>query len=569
MERAEENLDVLSAPGGAAAGAGAPGGGYQYRHGDRPLEGYTIQRAIGRGGFGEVYFAVSDAGRQVALKAINTYEQIELRGVSQCMNLKSPHLVTIFDVRHSAAGRPFVIMEHVAGPSLAEIIADSPGGLGPQKSAFFLREIGKGLTFLHEAGIVHRDLKPGNVFFEDGYVKIGDYGLSKAIAASARGGQTITVGTVHYMAPEIGQGNYDRGVDIYALGVVLYEMLTGRTPYVGDSIGEILMKHLSARPDLTSVAEPFAGTIRRAMEKDPSARFRSVQEMVENVFGTAYVRNSVSLFAPNTLTMVAGRAADHLPAHAPQPPPTPAGPPPTLNPQSAIPDPQSAAGDVRGAGPPPLPASPRVPHASGGEGQTGSPDPVTPTQRYVLALVAVAIMAFGTALLAGGSRGDMGLLVRLEEAAMMILGAAAGAALARRWLSLPSDSPMLWRLGYGTLACAAAAVPTVALAVGFQRWLRPAGSEALLATLGAVCIVLFLLDWRKLADPRRKDRISLRYALVGGLAAGAIAAAMEGMEVLAGGVLAGIALSVQVASEHLRKAAPDQPAPRRHGHRGH
>ncbi|HXK87882.1 MAG TPA: serine/threonine protein kinase, partial [Phycisphaerae bacterium] len=67
--------------------------GFQYKYGDRPLEGYTIQRAIGRGGFGEVYFALSDSGREVALKAIQGYEQIELRGVSQCMNLKSPHLV--------------------------------------------------------------------------------------------------------------------------------------------------------------------------------------------------------------------------------------------------------------------------------------------------------------------------------------------------------------------------------------------------------------------------------------------------------------------------------------------
>src|SRR5213595_4360173 len=74
--------------------------GFQYKHGDRPLDGFTIQRAAGRGGFGEVYYAVSDGGREVALKLIQTYEQIELRGVGHCMNLKSPHLVTIFDIRH-------------------------------------------------------------------------------------------------------------------------------------------------------------------------------------------------------------------------------------------------------------------------------------------------------------------------------------------------------------------------------------------------------------------------------------------------------------------------------------
>src|SRR5437870_5800638 len=127
---------------------------FQYKHGDRPLEGYTIQRAAGRGGFGEVYYAVSDSGREVALKAVQGYEQIELRGISQCMNLKSPHLVTIFDVKYNADGRPFVIMEFVAGPNLRQILDESPAGIGTQKAAFFLREMGKGLTFLHECGIV-------------------------------------------------------------------------------------------------------------------------------------------------------------------------------------------------------------------------------------------------------------------------------------------------------------------------------------------------------------------------------------------------------------------------------
>lgn len=81
---------------------------YQYQHGDRPLDGFTIQRGAGRGGFGEVYYALSDSGREVALKLVQTYEQIELRGISQCMNLKSPHLVTIFDVKYGTDGRPSV-----------------------------------------------------------------------------------------------------------------------------------------------------------------------------------------------------------------------------------------------------------------------------------------------------------------------------------------------------------------------------------------------------------------------------------------------------------------------------
>ena len=107
---------------------------YRYQHGDRPLNGYTIEQALGRGGFGEVYYAVSDSGRQVALKAVQNYEDIELRGISHCMNLKSPHLVSIFDVKHSDRGDPFVIMEYVAGPSLRDLLDEAPNGLGTGKS---------------------------------------------------------------------------------------------------------------------------------------------------------------------------------------------------------------------------------------------------------------------------------------------------------------------------------------------------------------------------------------------------------------------------------------------------
>ena len=285
---------------------------FQYKNGDRPLDGFTIQRAAGRGGFGEVYYALSDSGREVALKAVQGYEQIELRGISQCMNLKSPHLVTIFDVKYNDMGKPFVIMEFVSGPSLRQLLDESPAGLGTQKAAFFLREMGKGLTFLHECGIVHRDLKPGNVFFENGYVKIGDYGLSKAISPTQHSGQTVTVGTVHYMAPEIGVGKYDRSIDIYAMGAVLYEMLTGTVPFIGASPSEILMKHLQAEPDMSGIPEPFNMVIRKAMAKNPVDRYQTVQEMVEAVFGTEHVRMSMSHFSPDDLSMVAGRVAEKI-----------------------------------------------------------------------------------------------------------------------------------------------------------------------------------------------------------------------------------------------------------------
>lgn len=284
---------------------------YRYQRGDRPLEGYTIEHAVGRGGFGEVYYAVSDSGKQVALKAVQNYEDIELRGSTHCMNLKSPHLVTIFDVRHNDRGDPFVIMEYVSGPSLRELLDDSPDGLGPQKSAWFIREIAKAVSLLHDNGIVHRDLKPHNVFFEDGYVMIGDYSLSKVITTSHRSGHTLTVGTVHYMAPEISLGRYDRTVDIYAMGVLLYEMLTGKPPFLGESMGEVLMKHMSQEVDVSSLPRSFAAVVQKAMARDPETRYQSADEMVEALFGAEAVRDGASGFDPGSLTMIARRVIEN------------------------------------------------------------------------------------------------------------------------------------------------------------------------------------------------------------------------------------------------------------------
>ncbi len=297
---------------------------YTFKHGDRPLDGYTIQRGIGRGGFGEVYYAISDGGREVALKYLRDNAEIELRGVTHCMNLKSPHLVSIFDVKKSADGEYFIIMEHIAGPSLCELLIAEPSGLGVEKAAYFLREIGRGLAYLHDRGIVHRDMKPANIFYEDGHVKIGDYGLSKFISVSRHSAQTTSIGTVHYMAPEVGSGNYHRGIDIYALGVILYEMLLGRVPFEGSSMGEVLMKHLTEQPEVTGLPEPFGKVIRKALEKDPKDRYQNVNEMIDDMLEVGDVRNSLAGFNPNSIASMPRRAmADTMPTPIPSPNPVP------------------------------------------------------------------------------------------------------------------------------------------------------------------------------------------------------------------------------------------------------
>ncbi len=247
-------------------------GRYTFGSGSRPLDGYTIKRAIGRGGFGEVYYATSDSGKEVALKLILRNLEVERRGVSQCMNLKCPNLLTIFDMKPSEAGDTFVVMEYVAGPSLANVLKQYPNGMPPAEVRHWLKGLVEGVAYLHDHGIVHRDLKPANLFMEEGIVKIGDYGLAKLITPSQGTDHSESIGTCHYMAPEIGSGKYNKPIDVYAIGVIVYEMLTGRVPFDGETVNEVLMKHLTARPDISMLAEPYRTIVAKALAKDPNAR---------------------------------------------------------------------------------------------------------------------------------------------------------------------------------------------------------------------------------------------------------------------------------------------------------
>ncbi len=244
-----------------------------------PLEGYTIKRAIHRGGFGEVYYALSDSGKEVALKLLNNNLEVELRGVSQCLNLKHPNLVTIFDIREDPDGDHWIVMEYIGGRGLYETLQLHPNGMSIEDTLHWLSGITSGLSFLHDRGIVHRDLKPANVFSDQDMVKVGDVGLSKYISESRRSAQTQSVGTVYYMAPEVCHGRYGREVDVYALGIMLVEMLTGQVPFDGETTAEILMKHMTAEPDLTVVPVRLREVIAAALEKDPEQRIQDVEEL--------------------------------------------------------------------------------------------------------------------------------------------------------------------------------------------------------------------------------------------------------------------------------------------------
>lgn len=525
---------------------------YTFRHGDRPLEGLTIQRAVGRGGFGEVYYALTDSGKQVALKYLRDNPEIELRGISHVMNLKSPHLITIYDVRKNQEHEPFVVMEYVSGPSLLELMTAEPKGLGEQKAAFFLNGIAKGLSYLHERGIVHRDLKPGNIFYDDGYVKIGDYGLSKHMSVSRHSGNTVSVGTVHYMAPEIGSGNYTKAIDIYALGVILYEMLTGRLPFTGSSMAEILMRHLQDRPDMGGIPEPFARVIARALQKNPADRFQNVHEMVDAVMSSANISASFQSFDPTSLSQV---ARDPDAAEAPRTlttPPRPPAPPPL--------DARAVAGVLTDGPIPPIPPIPPMPGEPGRDAGRAQPirggaadwnrwnprggdDPAvaTPRERWPAGLTAGIVLVACTALLTVFSRS------RQDETAIALgfylAGGTIGAllthfAILRRYAM---RSPLIDRLLYGAggLVCA---LP--GLIVASDR------EPDILRMFVPVLAALVLCDVGKWIDAGRRGAVRgalLWSPAIVGLIAGAIAA-KGSTPWLGAGLCAALALLIQISS---------------------
>ena len=216
---------------------------FTYRWGQRPLDGFAIKRGLGIGGFGEVYFAVSDGGKEVALKLIRGHSDIEVRGIANCLNLKHPNLVHLYDLRLDGQGNHWLVMEYVLGDSLAGILAKNPKGLEPDRVREWFLQTAKAVQYLHDHAVVHRDIKPANIFIENGIVKLGDYGLSKSVTASQIS-QSSNVGTIHYMAPEIAGGTYTRQIDVYACGVMLYEMLTGDVPFRGETWTEIAMRQM-------------------------------------------------------------------------------------------------------------------------------------------------------------------------------------------------------------------------------------------------------------------------------------------------------------------------------------
>src|ERR687887_2601746 len=252
---------------------------------------YRIIRKLGAGGMANVYLAEDqELGRRVAIKILdgrhaadNSFIERFRREAKNAAGLSHPHLLSIYD-RREAEGTYYIAMEYLAGRSLKELILSR--GPPPIKYAIdYTRQTLAAIGFAHRHGIVHRDIKPHNVVVDsDGRLKVTDFGIARSGASQMTEVGSI-IGTAQYLSPEQARGApVDQRSDLYSLGIVLYEMLTGKVPFTGDTPLEIAMKHLSEVPVPPSEVRPQLPEdldliVLRALAKDPEDRYQTAEEM--------------------------------------------------------------------------------------------------------------------------------------------------------------------------------------------------------------------------------------------------------------------------------------------------
>ena len=252
---------------------------------------YVIERKLGSGGMADVYLAEDqELGRRVALKLLDDRHASDeqfverfRREAQSAAGLNHPSIVSIFD-RGYAEGTYYIAMEYLDGRTLKELLVKN--GPTPVPIAIdYARQILGALAFAHRNGIVHRDIKPHNIIVgRDGRLKVTDFGIARSGASQMTEAGSI-VGTAQYLSPEQARGApVDQRSDLYSLGIVLYEMLTGKVPFTGDTPVEIAMKHLSQVPEPPSKLRPqvphdLDAVVMRAIAKDPDQRYGSAEEM--------------------------------------------------------------------------------------------------------------------------------------------------------------------------------------------------------------------------------------------------------------------------------------------------
>jgi tRNA A-37 threonylcarbamoyl transferase component Bud32 len=258
---------------------------------------YKVTAKLGEGGMGMVFLAEHPViGRKAALKAIHPEHARNAEVVSRFVNeaksinqIGHEHIVEVTDFGRTASGDFYFIMEYLQGETLAELIArEAP--LPPARAVAIAGQIADALEASHAHGVIHRDLKPDNIFMVPraggaDFVKVLDFGLAKLLNGDAaydmRAG--LVMGTPYYMAPEQCEGRteIDQRADIYALGVILFEMLTGKLPFGGDNCADILLKQITmlapaARSIVPELPEALDVILHRALAKDPDERFATM-----------------------------------------------------------------------------------------------------------------------------------------------------------------------------------------------------------------------------------------------------------------------------------------------------
>ena len=257
---------------------------------------YEILEKIGNGGMATVYKAKCHVlNRMVAVKVLKeeftTDEEFIRRfniEAQSAAGLTHPNIVSVYDVGHED-GIYFIVMELVRGKTLKQIINEE-GKLPWKWSVNIAIQMASALEAAHRNNIVHRDIKPHNIIItEDGVAKVTDFGIAKAVSNSTITAFGSTIGSVHYFSPEHARGGFtDAKSDIYSLGVVMYEMLTGRVPFDADTPVSIALKHMQEKPiEAIKLNEKIPVAVNeiivKAMQKEPSNRYASATDMLNDL----------------------------------------------------------------------------------------------------------------------------------------------------------------------------------------------------------------------------------------------------------------------------------------------
>ena len=257
---------------------------------------YRVESELGVGGTAAVYLARDPyMERQVAVKVLSlqftsdTFYQTNFQREAKVIAaLEHPYIVPVFDFgRHGS--QPYIVMRHMVGGSLQERLV-SEGRLELSELARIISRVADGLDAAHAQGIIHRDVKPANILFDaDGEAFLADFGIAQILHQSTGETGPLVFGTPRYMSPEqITAGSLDGRSDVYALGVILYRALAGRTPYTGSSSRAIAQAHLTepvpkileARPDLRP---PWEEIINKALAKKPAGRYATAGDLAHDV----------------------------------------------------------------------------------------------------------------------------------------------------------------------------------------------------------------------------------------------------------------------------------------------